>query len=76
MTTSLAEKIKEVDLEYEYNDEDDTQEEENQQKAENLRKDMSEWMKEQHQEVSDDTIYVPKFILKSGVRKWRNGVKR
>eukprot|EP00957_Ditylum_brightwellii_P094144 7167773-Ditylum_brightwellii.AAC.1 len=48
MTMSLAGAIKEVDLEYAYEDEDNEQDEENQKKVANLRKDMSAWMKEHH----------------------------
>eukprot|EP00957_Ditylum_brightwellii_P063546 4823067-Ditylum_brightwellii.AAC.1 len=73
---SLAGVIKEMDLKYAYGDEDNKHDEENQKKAANLRKDMRAWMKEHHPKVSEDTVYVPKFILKSGIRKWGNGVKR
>ena len=61
---------------FEYENEGKEQMTANAQKAEVLRQEMKAWIQENHPDTPDNKVYVPKIVLKSGVRKWGNGIKQ
>eukprot|EP00957_Ditylum_brightwellii_P082959 6307113-Ditylum_brightwellii.AAC.1 len=64
------------DVMFEYKNKDAGEMIANAQKAEVQRQQLRTWVQDNHPNTPNDKVYVPKLVLKSGVRKWGNSVKQ
>eukprot|EP00957_Ditylum_brightwellii_P069004 5237966-Ditylum_brightwellii.AAC.1 len=67
-TPTLVGDIKDVMFKYE--NEDEEQMTANTQKAKVLKQELKAWVQEKHPDTPDNKVYIPKIVLKLGVRKW------